>query len=72
MHKVLNSLNRAPHAVPTLVCQEPLFYLKCLGKKGHNSKNIAFRVMLLVSQLHPVMMSKYSKFGVDTLSNGLY
>ena len=55
----------APHAVPTLVYQVPSFYLKSLVKKGHNSKNTAFRVMLLVLQLHLVIMSKYSKFGVD-------
>ena len=36
--------------------------------KGHNSKNIAFRVMLLVLHLKLVMMSKYSKFGVDTFN----
>ena len=36
---------------------------------GHNSKNIAFRVMSLVLQLHLVMMSKYFKFGVDTFDN---
>ena len=37
-------------------------------KRGHNSKTTAFRVMRLVLQLHRVMMSKYSKFGIDTLS----
>ena len=41
------------------------FYLKILVKKGHNSKTIDVRVMPLVFQLHLVMMSKYSKFGVD-------
>ena len=35
----------------------PLFYLKFLVKIGHNSKNIAFRVMPLVFQLHLVIMS---------------
>ena len=34
-------------------------------KKGHNSKTIAFSFMSLVLQQH----LKYSKFGVDTLSN---
>ena len=37
-------------------------------KKGHNSNSITFIVMPLVLQLHLVMMSKYSKFGVDTLN----
>ena len=48
---------RAPHAVPTLACQGPSFYLKSLVKMGHNSINIAFRVMSLALQLHLVMMS---------------
>ena len=48
-----------------LVCQGSLFFLKFLVKKGHNSKNIAFRVMSLVLQLHLVKMSK---FGVDTFN----
>ena len=56
------SLTRAPNAVPTLVCQGPSFYLKFLVKKGHNSKNISFRVISLALQPHFVMMSKYSKF----------
>ena len=47
------------------VYQQPSFYLNILVKKGHNSKTIAFRAMSLVLQLHHVMMSKYSKFGVD-------
>ena len=42
--------------------------LKFKLKKGHNSKTTAFRVMPLVLQLHLVMMSKYSQFGVDTLN----
>ena len=55
--------------VPTLVFQGPSFYLKFLVKKGHNSTNMAFRVMPLVLQLHLVMMSKYTKFGaVDTFN----
>ena len=29
---------RAPHAIPTLVCQGQSFYLKYLVKKGHNSR----------------------------------
>ena len=37
-------------------------------KKGHNSKNIAFRVMSLVLQLHLVMMGKCYKFGDDTFN----
>ena len=53
------------HAVPTLVCRGPSFYLKFLAKKGHNSKSIAFRVIPLVLQMHLVMMSKFSKFGFD-------
>ena len=48
-----------------LVCQKPSFYLKRKVKKGHDSKTIGFRGMPLVLQLHLVMMSKYSKFGVD-------
>ena len=60
--------SRALHAVPTLVCQRPSFYLKCLVKKGHNSKNIVYWVMPLVFQLHLVMMSRYSKFGVNTFN----
>ena len=44
--------------------------------RGHNSKIIAFKVMTLFLQLHLVMISKYSKFGIDTfntfLSNGLH
>ena len=54
------------NAVPTLVCHGQSFYLNFLAKKGQNSKNIAFRVMSLALQLHLVMMSKYSKFGVYT------
>ena len=50
--------------MPTLVCHGSLFYLKFLVKKGHNSKNIAFRVKPLALQLC-LVMSKYSKFGVD-------
>ena len=51
---------------------------KCLNflvKRGNNSKNIAFRVIPLALQLDFLIMSKYSKFGVDTwffLSNGLH
>ena len=30
-------ITRAPHAVPTLICQGTSFYLKYLVKKGHNS-----------------------------------
>ena len=56
------------HAVPMLIYQGPSFYLKSLGKKGHYSKKIAFRIMPLVLQLHLVMMSKYYKFGVDTFN----
>ena len=51
-------------AVPMLVCQGPSFYFE----KGHNSKTILFRVIPLVLQLHLVMMSKNSKFGVDTFN----
>ena len=57
--------HRVPHVIPMLVCQGPSFYLNLLVKKGHNSKNIAYRVMLLVLQLHLVMMNK---FGVDTFN----
>ena len=42
-----SSKNLTEHAVPMLVCQEPVFYLKFLVKKRHNSKYIAFRVMPL-------------------------
>ena len=45
---------------------EAIILPKNLVKKGHNSKTIAFRDMTLVLQLNLVMMSKYSKFGVDT------
>ena len=55
--------------------RQSLILLKILVKKVCNSKTKAFRVMPLVSQLHLVMISKYSKFGVDNfntfLSNGL-
>ena len=37
-------------------------------KKGHNSKTIAFRVIPLVLQLQPVIMSTLSKFGVDNFN----
>ena len=57
---------RAPHAVPTLFCRKPSFHLKFLVKKGLSSKNIAFRVMSLVLQLHLVMVTK---FGVDTFNS---
>ena len=60
---------RPPHVVPTFVCQGPSFYLKIQVKKGHNSKNITLRVMPLNLQLHLVMISKYSKFTVDTFSS---
>ena len=56
------------HAVPMLVCQGTSFYLKYLVEKGHNSKTISIRVMPLVLLMHLVMMSKYSKFGVDTFN----
>ena len=69
MGSVLNT--RALHAVPMLVCKGPSFYLKIYVKKGHNSKTLAFRFIPLVLQLHLVMMSKYSKFGVDTINNFL-
>ena len=62
MHKT-----RAPHTVPTLACQGH-HSLKFKLIKGQNSKITAFRFMPLVLQLNLVMMSKYSKFGVDTLS----
>ena len=58
---------KVPHAVPTLICHGPSIYLKFLVKKGHHSKTIAFRVMPLL-QLHLVMMSNYSRFGVDTFN----
>ena len=44
--------------VPMLICQWTSFYLKTYVKKGDNSKTIVFRVMI----------SKYSKFGVDTFN----
>ena len=46
----------------------PSFCLKIYAKKGHNSLTIAIRVKPLVLQLHLVMMSKHSKFGVDTFN----
>ena len=42
----------APHAVTTLVCQGPSFYLKFLVKRGQNLKNIAFIFMPLALQPH--------------------
>ena len=36
--------------------------LKIFSSKGHNSKNIDFRVMPLVLHLYLVIMSKHSKF----------
>ena len=55
-----------------LICQGPSFYLKLLVNKGlvNTLKNTVSRVMSLVLQLQPVMMSKYSKFGVDTFNKG--
>ena len=50
------------------VCKGPSLYLKSLVKKRHNSKNIALRIKHLVLQLHLVMMSRHSKFGVDILN----
>ena len=50
----------------------PSFFLQFLVKKRHNSKYIAFRVMSLVLQLQLVMMSKCSKFGVDTFNASFY
>ena len=52
--------------------QEHRMWYKRSSVRGHNSKNsknIAFRVMPLVLQLYLVMVSKYSKFGVDTFNN---
>ena len=59
---------RMSHAVPMLICHSPSLYLKFLVKKGHYSKTIAFRVILLpiVLQLQLVMMSKYSMLSADT------
>ena len=59
---------RAQHVVSMLVCQGLSFSLKYLLKKRYNSKTTAFRVMPLVLQLHLVIMSKYSMFGVDTFN----
>ena len=42
-----------------------------LFKKGHNSKNIAFRVMHLALKLHLAIISRHSMFGVDTFNNFL-
>ena len=42
--------------------------LNFLVERDITPKNIAFRVMSLVLQLHLVMMSKYFKFGVDTFN----
>ena len=67
-YSLINIKTRAPHAVPTLVCREASFYLKILVNKSHTSKTTASRVMPLFLQLYPVMMSKYSNFGADTLS----
>ena len=54
---------RAPHAVLMPVCQGSYNVPILLVKKGHNAKNIHFRVMPLA--LYLVMMSRYSNFGVD-------
>ena len=59
---------KAPHEVPTLVCHSHHTAYKISVKKGNNSKTIAFRVMTLFQQLHLVMMTKYSQFGVDTFN----
>ena len=67
-NKLFVTWRRATHAVPTLICQGPSFYIFFLVKKGHYSKTIAFRVMPLVFQLHLVMMRKYSKSGVNTFN----
>ena len=58
---------RAPHAVLTLICHGPTFYLKFLVKRGDNSKIRAIIVMSLALQLH-IVMSMYSKSDVDTLN----
>ena len=50
-----------------LVCQGSSFYFNFIDKKGHNSRNKAFRVMPFVLQLHLVMMSKYSSLVWATL-----
>ena len=65
---ILISQTRAQHAEPTLISPEPSFYLKFLVKKRNNSKTIAFKAMSLVLQLQLDMMSKYSKFSVDTFT----
>ena len=41
--------------------------LNFLFKKGHISKPIVLRVVPLVLEMHLVTMSKYCKFGIDTL-----
>ena len=51
--QTLQKPTRALHEVPKLICQWPLFYLKFLIRKGHNSKTIAFKVIPLVLQLPP-------------------
>ena len=61
-------MNKSSACGTTLICRGAIILLKIYVKKGHNSKTTALRVMPLVLQLHLVMMSKYSKFGVDTLS----
>ena len=60
--------NKSCTCYTVLIYQGLSFYLKMLHKKGHNSKDIAFRVMPLVLQLDIIMMRKYSKFGVDTFN----
>ena len=57
--------------VQMLVCHRHHATKKIKLEKGHNSKTTAFRVIPFVLQLHLVMISKYSKFGVDILSTFL-
>ena len=66
------------------VCQGQRILAKIQSKKGHNSKNIIYRIMPLVIQLclvmiqckHVLVFLFLSKFSVDMfkkiLSNGLH
>ena len=65
---IIVNTKQASHAVTKLDFQGPSFYLTFLVTKGHNFKTIASRVMSLALKLHLVMMSKYFKFAVDTIS----
>ena len=68
-HVSINSQYNKSTACGTNACLSGTIIIhKILVKNWHNSKAIDFRVMPLVLQLHLVIMSKYSNFGVDTFN----